>query len=66
MDRNIDRLVAYGLQKHLIEASDAIWARNALLALLEAGLLAMWYALWLELQADTRRLNDSLRRFQAK
>ena len=37
-----------------------------LLALLEAGLLAMWYALWLELQADTRRLNDSLRRFQAK
>ena len=35
MDRNIDRLVAYGLQKHLIEASDAIWARNALLALLD-------------------------------
>ena len=44
------------------------WKKLAalLLALLEAGLLAMWYALWLELQADTRRLNDSLRRFQAK
>ena len=43
-----------------------VWGAALLLALLEAGLLAMWYALWLELQADTRRLNDSLRRFQAK
>ena len=43
-----------------------VWGAALLLALLEAGLLAMWYALWLELQADTRRLNDSLPRFQAK
>lgn len=43
-----------------------LWGALILLAILEAALLAMWYALWLELQVDTRRLNDSLRRFQEK
>ena len=34
MDRYIDLLIAYGLEKHLIEPADAVWCRNALLDLL--------------------------------
>ena len=35
MDRYIDLLIAYGLEKHLIEPADAVWCRNALLDLLQ-------------------------------
>mgnify|MGYP005811185915 CR=1 FL=1 len=35
MDRYIDLLVAYGLEKHLIEPADAVWCRNTLLDILQ-------------------------------
>ena len=34
MDRYIDLLVSYGLEKHLIEPADTVWCRNALLDIL--------------------------------
>ena len=35
MDRYIDLLVAYGLEKHLIEPGDAVWCRNTLMNILQ-------------------------------
>ena len=35
MDRYIDLLVAYGLEKHLIEPDDAVWCRNTLMNILQ-------------------------------
>ena len=35
IDRAVDRLTAYGLEKGLIGREDVIWARNSLLALLD-------------------------------
>ena len=35
MDRYIDLLVSYGLEKHLIEPGDAVWCRNTLLDILQ-------------------------------
>lgn len=40
------------------------WGAAVLVLFLEAGLLAMWYALWLKLKWDTEFLNCGLRRFQ--
>ena len=35
MDRYIDLLVAYGLEKHLIEPDDAVWCRNTFMNILQ-------------------------------
>lgn len=41
-----------------------VWWGVIMAAVLELGLAGLWYALWLENQRDTRRLNESLRSFQ--
>lgn len=40
IDRLIEQLISYGLQKGLIEPADAVWARNSLLAVLDLDALA--------------------------
>ena len=41
-----------------------VWGGVVLAAVLEAGLAATWYALWLDTQRDTENLNQSLKKFQ--
>lgn len=41
-----------------------VWAGVLLVVFLEAGLFAMWVGLHVALRRDTKRLNDSLRRYQ--
>ena len=41
-----------------------LWGAALLIAMLELGLAAMWYALWLTARRDTRQLNEKLREYQ--
>lgn len=43
-----------------------VWGGALLILILELGLLAMWYALWLEIRLDTKALNKGLHQFQGK
>jgi len=40
------------------------WWAAVMIAVLEVGLAALWYALWLENRRDTRLLNQNLQHFQ--
>lgn len=41
-----------------------VWWAAVMIAVLELGLAALWYALWLEYQRDTKLLNQNLQHFQ--
>jgi len=41
-----------------------VWGGILATAVMECGLFAMWYVLWLENKGDNKRLNSNLREFQ--
>lgn len=45
-------------------AGAPVWCGILLLVIMEAGLFAMWYLLWLENRQDNRNLNACLKSFQ--